>query len=601
MNHSTLDVVCDVLIIGGGAAGCVAAVEARERDPNARVVVLEKAHVYRSGCLAAGISALNAYLTPGETAESFLRYAIRETVGVVRDDLTLSMARELNAQVKRVEEWGLPIPRDELGAPLKRGRASIKIFGERIKPILGRRAEASGATIFNRVNATGLALRDGRVVGAYGFNVRDGTFYAVRAKTVLVCTGGAAGLYRPSNPGVAAHRMWYSPFNTGAGLAMGIRAGAEMTSFEFRFIPLRIKDAMAPTGEMAQWLGAKQINARGEAYLEKYYQHLGGKRMLTQDRLYATLMEYRAGRGPCYLDLGGINQRKLDGTISAYLSMAPSAAMIMSDEAYYARQGGVMAPVEITGGEPHVLGGHGLAGYWVDESRCSNLPGLYAAGDVAGGTPKKYASGAWAEAVLAVRAMLDEASATAEPLQLEAAEVEQERARVFGPADAPGGVPPRDFEERLQKVMDEYAGGISVQYGYSEGTLRLARLHLERLEHELDALSAGSPYELMHCHEVIDRVEVARSLVEHMEHRRETRWHCYQERLDYPERDDARWLVFVNSIRQADGSRRMIERPVQRAIIDVVLPPLADGALIRARPGEPGDLGEPPSRSSGDD
>jgi adenylylsulfate reductase subunit A len=589
-----------VLIIGGGAAGCVAAVEARERDPSARVVVLEKAHIYRSGCLAAGISALNAYLTPGETAESFLRYAIRETVGVVRDDLTLSMARELNAQVKRVEEWGLPIPRDELGAPLKRGRASIKIFGERIKPILGRRAEASGATILNRVNATGLALRDGRVVGAYGFSVRDGRFYAVRAKVVLVCTGGAAGLYRPSNPGVAAHRMWYSPFNTGAGLAMGIRAGAEMTSFEFRFIPLRIKDAMAPTGEMAQWLGAKQINARGEPYLEKYYQHLGGKRMLTQDRLYATLMEYRAGRGPCYLDLGGINRRKLEGTISAYLSMAPSAAMFMADEAYYARQGGVMAPVEITGGEPHVLGGHGLSGYWVDESRCSNLPGLYAAGDVAGGTPKKYASGAWAEAVLAIRAMLDESAGAPEPLQLEAAELARERARVFAPADAPGGVPPRDLEERLQKIMDEYAGGISVQYGYSEGTLRLARLHLERLEQELDALSAGSPYELMHCHEVIDRVEVARSLVEHMEHRRETRWHCYQERLDYPERDDARWLVFVNSIRQPDGSRRMIERPVQRAIIDVVLPPLADGALIRARSGDPSDLGEPP-RSSGDD
>ena len=84
----------------------------------------------------------------------------------------------------------------------------------------------------------------------------------VRAKCVLVCTGGAAGLYRPSNPGMAAHRMWYSPFNTGAGLAMGIRAGAEMTSFEFRFIPLRVKDAIAPTGEIAQWLGAPSRSTR---------------------------------------------------------------------------------------------------------------------------------------------------------------------------------------------------------------------------------------------------------------------------------------------------------------------------------------------------
>jgi adenylylsulfate reductase subunit A len=590
MNHEVVELACDLLILGGGAAGCIAAVEARERDPSLRVIVMEKAHVYRSGCLAAGISALNAYLTEGETPESFLRYTIRETVGVVRDDLTLTMAQELNAQVKRVEEWGLPIPRDEIGHPLKRGRASIKIFGERIKPIIGKRAEASGAVILNRVNATGLAVTDGRVVGAFGFSTRDGRFYAVRAKTVLVSTGGAAGLYRPNNPGMAAHRMWYSPFNTGAGFAMGLRRGVEMTSFEFRFIPLRVKDAIAPTGEIAQWLGAQQINALGEPYLEKYYQHLGGKRMLTQDRLYATLMEYRAGRGPCYLDLRGVNARKLDGTITAYLSMAPSSAMIMADEAYYAKQGGQMAPVEIAGGEPHVVGGHGLSGYWIDPQRRTTLPGLYAAGDVAGGTPKKYASGAWAEAVIAVREMIEEVRDAAEPV-IDAADLARERERVYAPTDSPGGVPPRDVEERLQKVMDEYAGGISVQYGYAEGTLRLAKLHLGRLRDELAALSATTPYELMHCHEVIDRVDVAQTLVAHMTHRRETRWHCYQERLDYPERDDARFMVFVNSVRE-NGEDKIIERPVERAVIDVVLPELSDGALIRGayseRPPRPG-------------
>jgi adenylylsulfate reductase subunit A len=172
---------------------------------------------------------------------------------------------------------------------------------------------------------------------------------------------------------------------------------------------------------------------------------------------------------------------------------------------------------------------------------------------------------------------------------------------VFAPGRAPGGISPRDFEERLQKIMDEYAGGISVQYGYSEGTLRLADLHLLRLERELDALSAHSAYELMHCHEVIDRVEVARTLVAHMAHRTETRWHCYQERLDYPERDDARWMVFVNSVREPDGSLRIIERPVERAAIDVVLPPLADGALLQRRDGDPSALGESPLRTSGDD
>jgi adenylylsulfate reductase subunit A len=297
------------------------------------------------------------------------------------------------------------------------------------------------------------------------------------------------------------------------------------------------------------------------------------------------MLEKRAGRGPCFLDLSGVNPKRLEGTIAAYLSMAPAGAILMSDEAYYARKDGEMAPIEITGGEPHVVGGHGLSGYWIDPARRTSLPGLWAAGDVAGGSPKKYASGAWAEAVLAVRDMIEQARAQqgAELAAVAADQAERERARVLSALQRPTGVPPRELEERLQKLMDEYAGGISAQYGYSEGELRIARLHLQRLEQELPALRAETPFELMQAHDVIDRVEVARTLIEHMSHRRETRWHCYQERLDYPERDDARWMVFVNSVRQADGSFRLIERPVQRAKIEVELPSLADGAVIRGR------------------
>jgi len=572
---------CDLLIIGGGAAGCIAAVEAREKAPDLDVLMVEKAHVYRSGCLAAGISALNAYLTTGETAESFLRYTVRDTHGIVRDDLVLSMARELNEQSHRVEKFGLPIPRDENGQPLKRGRASIKILGERIKPILGKAAEQSGARILNRINITGLAMHRGRVTGAFGFHVRTGRFYAIRAKATLLCTGGTAGLYRPNNPGMANHRMWYSPFNTGAGLAMGIRSGAEMTSFEFRFIPLRIKDAIAPTGEIAQWLGAKQINALGEAYLDKYYQHLGGSRMTTQDRLYATIQEKLKGRGPCYLDLSNVDARKLEGTTRAYLSMAPPAAMLLQDEMYYGRGGGTMAPVEITGSEPHVVGGHGLSGFWIDNERRTTLPGLWAAGDVAGGSPKKYAPGAWAEAVLAIRNMIEDVQ-TRKVVELDEEQVLKERDRVFAPFEDHGnaGTSPRELEERLQKIMDEYAGGISQMYGYSEGELKIADIHLRRLEQEFGAITASSLHELLHAHELMDRVTVSQTLVAHMAHRKETRWHCYGERLDFPERDDTRWSVFVNSVRKGDNIE-MVERPVERANVDVVLPPLADGAIIR--------------------
>jgi adenylylsulfate reductase subunit A len=241
-----------------------------------------------------------------------------------------------------------------------------------------------------------------------------------------------------------------------------------------------------------------------------------------------------------------------------------------------------MAPVEITGGDPLVVGGHGLSGYWIDDARRATVPGLWAAGDVAGGSPKKYASGAWAEAVLAVRSMIDDARGR-EHVALDAGELEREQRRAQKPLRDPGSINPSELEERLQKVLDEYAGGISRDYGYSEAELKIAKLHLGRMADDVAALGAHSPFELMQCHDVIDRVTVSQTLVEHMLHRRETRWHCYQERLDYPLRDDARWSVFVNSVRDADGTLRMVERPVERAHIDVELPELADGAVIRGR------------------
>ena len=281
------------------------------------------------------------------------------------------MARELNEQVQRVEEWGLPIPRDEHGQPLKRGRASIKIFGERIKPILGKRAEASRRDASSTASTSpALATHDGRVIGAFGFSTRDGRFYAMRAKAVLVCTGGAAGLYRPSNPGMASHRMWYSPFNTGAGLAMGIRAGAEMTSLRVPLHPAA-HQGRDRADRRDRAVARRQADQRAAASRTSTSttQHLGGQRMTTQDRLYATLQEKRAGRGPCYLDLRGVNARKLEGTIAR----VPVDGAAGGDDHAATRcttraQGGEMAPVEITGGEPHVVGGHGLSGFWIDDA-----------------------------------------------------------------------------------------------------------------------------------------------------------------------------------------------------------------------------------------
>jgi len=214
----------DLLIIGGGTAGCYAAVEAKEKDPSLKVTIFEKGHIDRSGCLAAGMNAINAYINPGETVESFVKYVRYDARGLIREDLVSSVGEELNKAVKKVESWGLPILKDEEGEYQARGRWNIKINGESLKPILADAARKSGAEIYNRVIVTNLLTKNGSVVGATGFGVRDGEFYVAKAKAVIIATGGASGIYKPNNDGSAHHKIWYSPFNTGAGYAMGIRA-----------------------------------------------------------------------------------------------------------------------------------------------------------------------------------------------------------------------------------------------------------------------------------------------------------------------------------------------------------------------------------------
>ena len=541
----------DLLIIGGGTAGCYAAVVAKEADPSIDVTVMEKAHIERSGCLAAGINAINAYLNPGETPETFLEYVKKDSSGLVRDDLVYSIAQGLNEVTRKVESWGLPILKDEEGNYVARGKRSIRINGERFKPIIARAALQSGARILNRVAATNYIVVDNRVVGAYGLGVRDGQVYIIKAKAVICATGGAAGIYRPNNDGSARHKMWYSPFNTGAGYAMGIRAGAEMTGFEMRFIALRVKDTIAPTGTLAQGVRAPQINAKGEKYLQKW-----GK-ATTPQRLQATLEENQAGRGPCYLDTSHLTPQQAHSLKEAYLNMCPGMVLAWADHGVEPDK-----PLEIGGSEPYIVGGHTQSGYWVDVNRRTTLTGLYAAGDVAGGSPKKYVTGCFVEGELAAKAALEYIKGvelTAPAPQ----EEETEIGRVFAPLLAEQGFRSEELEEALQKLMDEYAGGIGSGYLLNEDKLLVAREKLAILKEQTSKLAACDSHELVLAHEVIDRIDVARVLVEHLLYRKETRWPCYQTRTDFPNRDDENWLKFVNSVYDpvSDGIS-MVEREV---------------------------------------
>ena len=541
----------DVLIIGGGTAGCYAALTLRSLS-DASVVIAEKADIRRSGCLAAGVNALNAYITKGHTPQFYVDYAKKDAAGIVREDLLLTMSEGLNEVTRKLEDLGLVILKDEKGEYVARGTRNIKINGENIKTILADAVKKlDGVQVINHLNITDYIVRDNTIAGALGFDMRTGTAYEIRAKAVLCATGGAAGLYRPNNPGFSRHKMWYCPFNTGSGYAMGIRGGAEMTTFEMRFIALRCKDTIAPTGTIAQGVGAKQVNARGDVYEQKYG-------LTTSQRLYGTVRETLDGNGPCYLRTEGITPAQDESLLKAYLNMAPSQTLKWIESGKLPSQ----QNVEIEGTEPYVVGGHTASGYWVDTNRQTTIRHLYAAGDVAGGCPQKYVTGALVEGEIAAKDMVRQGLSDASGLdeaQEKAilAEKVAEYNAALGETDSFFTV--EQLEEAMQKVMDTYAGGIGSHYQYNEKQLALADEKIDQLMELAAHVGASDYHELLFVYELRERLTVCKVLIAHLRARKETRWHSFAENLDYPEQR-ADWLKYVNSRMDEDGQVHMIYR-----------------------------------------
>lgn len=539
----------DVLIIGGGTAGCYAALTISENSDK-KVLICEKAHIKRSGCLAAGVNALNAYIVEGRKPQDYVDYAKKDADGIVREDLLLTMSEKLNEVIDRLEKLGLVILKDENGKYVTRGNRNLKINGENIKPILADAVEkAKNVTVLNRVNIFDYSVKDNKINGAFGFGIESGIFYTIEAKAVIIATGGAAGLYKPNNPGFSRHKMWYPPFNTGAGYAMGIRAGAEMTTFEMRFIALRCKDTIAPTGTLAQGVGAKQINSLGEVYETKYG-------LTTSERVYGTVNENQEGRGPCYLRTEGITVEQDESLLKAYLNMAPSQTIKWIESGRNpSRQN-----VEIEGTEPYIVGGHTASGYWVDTDRATTIEGLFAGGDVAGGCPQKYVTGALAEGEIAGLSAVKyiDSKESFENISDEDTNYHLRETEKYL-TDRHSLYTTEQLEEAMQTVMDSYAGGIKTNYRFNEKQLDIADCKIRQLETLTDDLYAEDFQELMYICELKERLTVCKSVIAHLRARKETRWHSFAENLDYPEKDDRNFNKYVNS-RLENGEIKIIIR-----------------------------------------
>ena len=627
-NFETVVVDTDLLILGGGMAACGAAVEAAHwaKQNGLKVTLVDKAAMDRSGAVAMGLSAINQYvgLKDGtNSVKDYVDYVRNDLMGVTREDLVANIARHVDSTVHLFEKWGLPIWKDAEGKYVHEGRWQLMINGESYKVLVSEAAKNAllqdgVGQIFERVFIAGPLMDGDRCAGAVGFSVRENKVYIFKAKATLAAMGGAVHVFKPRSSGEGMGRAWYPPWNSGSSAYFTMRAGAEMTCQEVRFIPVRFKDAYGPVGAWFLLFKSRATNAMDGNYMVERKAELDNwlpygrvKPVPANLRNYLGMLDIMEGKGPLFMrteeaiqkiadtykdDPKAYKKKMKDLESEAwedFLDMTISQALLWAGTNVQPEE----KSSEIAPAEPYFIGSHsGASGAWISGpedlqsgdskneyfwgyTNMSTVKGLFCAGDASGASSHKFSSGSHAEGRIAAKSAIKFILENNSAPSVEQTTVEAAAAEILKPLETydahkdettdpevnPNYIRPRMFMFRLQKIMDEYAGGVSSQFTTNKTQLERALELLEFLKEDSKKLAAPNLHELMRCWENIHRMWQAEAHVRTILFRDETRWPGYYYRADKPKMDDEKWHVFANCrFDPGTGDWQMRTRPIHR-------------------------------------
>jgi succinate dehydrogenase/fumarate reductase flavoprotein subunit len=551
----TLTLDADVLIIGGGSAGCVAAIKAKEALPNATVLVLEKANVKRSGAICMGMDGLNNAVIPGHaTPEQYVKEITMANDGIVDQAAVLAYATRSFAMIQELDSWGVKFQKTQSGdfdvkKVHHKGSYVLPMpEGYDLKKILTRVMRRVGVQVSNRIMGTRLLTHEGRVVGAMGLQTRTGAFVIIRAKAVILCCGAAGRLGLPASGYL--YGTYENPTNAGDGYSMAYHAGAELTGIEcFQINPL-IKDYNGPAcAYVTGPLGGHTVNAKGHRFIESDY--WSGQMMMEFFR------ELQTPDGPVYLKLNHLAEetileieRVLHGT------ERPSRGRFHEGRGLDYRN----RMVEMHISEIGLCSGHSASGVWVTQRGETTVPGLYAAGDMAS-VPHNYLLGAMTYGKICAESALEYLK-TAGDSVVDEAQVEAERERVFRPMLNPGGLPHHQVEYKIRRFVNDY-----LQPPKLTTKMEIGLEHFMRGLDDLDAMGADNPHDLMRAMEVHFIRDCAEMAARASLFRTESRWGLYHYRPEHPAMDNEKWFVHANLKKGPDGRMVHLTRPVAPYVV----------------------------------
>ncbi|HEY1840988.1 MAG TPA: fumarate reductase/succinate dehydrogenase flavoprotein subunit [Mycobacterium sp.] len=559
---------CDVLVIGGGTAGTMAALTAAERG--AQVLLLEKAHVRHSGALAMGMDGVNNAVIPGKAEpEDYVAEITRANDGIVNQRTVYQTATRGFAMVQRLERYGVKFEKDEHGeyAVRRVHRSGSYVLpmpeGKDVKKalyrVLRQKSMREKIRIENRLMPVRVLTDGGRAVGAAALHTRTGEFVSVGAKAVILATGACGRLGLPASGYL--YGTYENPTNAGDGYSMAYHAGAELSGIEcFQVNPL-IKDYNGPAcAYVANPFGGYQVNALGERFVDSDY---WSGQMMAEVR-----SEVESARGPIYLKVFHLPDETLTALENIlHTTERPTRGTFHANRGHDYRT----HDVEMHISEIGLCSGHSASGVWVDENARTTVAGLYAAGDLAC-VPHNYMIGAFVFGDLAgadAAATLPDVPA---PQQLPQDQLRAAHELIYRPLRHPDGPPQPQVEYKLRRFVNDY-----VAPPKTAAKLSIAVRTFDRMRDEIAEMGARTPHELMRSIEVSFIRDCAEFAARSSLTRTESRWGLYHERADLPARDDQQWGYHLNLRKAPDRSMEFLKRPVAPYFVPVpgldMLPP----------------------------
>ncbi|MDZ7753688.1 MAG: fumarate reductase/succinate dehydrogenase flavoprotein subunit [Gammaproteobacteria bacterium] len=548
----------DVLVIGGGTAGPMAAVRAKQADPKLRVAVLEKANVKRSGAISMGMDGLNNAVIPGHaTPEQYVKEITIANDGIVNQKTVMAYATRSYDMINQLDEWGVKFEKDETGEYNVKKVHHMGTYvlpmpeGHHMKKILYRQLRRHRIQVINRYMATRLFNgADGRIAGAMLLNTRTAETAVIRAKTVILCTGAAGRLGLPASGYLFG--TYENPTNAGDGYSFAYHAGAELSGLECYQINPLIKDYNGPacayvTGPM----GGYTANATGERFIECDY--WSGQMMWEFHR------ELEGGKGPVFLKLDHL----ADETVAEieeilHSNERPSRGRFHEQRSTNYRE----KMVEMHISEIGFCSGHSASGIWTDEHARTTVPGLYAAGDV-GSVPHNYMLGAFVYGALAG----EDAAAYCADHEMPAialGDIAREQERILAPLERQDGIPPHQIEYKLRRFVNDY-----LQPPKVTRKMEIGQERFDEIRADLQHMRAADGHELMRANELQFILDCADMAAAASLYRTESRWGLYHHRVDHPDTDNDNWFVHVQTRKGEDGMPVNFKRDIDPYVVEL--------------------------------